>query len=321
MKFKLVIVALSLAFAWSAVSPASAGVRSAPYPLRPRWSVDDQAASSSLRAALPAPAQPTATPEIGVPLSDPYSVFVGTEVIDDFESGIPLGTSGWEAFADEQNPATTLVCGVDSSAAQAGNSSLRVDFYVEPESWASCALRYALPQDLASARGLVFDVRAGATPLLFNVDVYTGPLDARATYRFTVEVVPQVEDGWAHYELIWDQIRGVAWEAQAGQPVDPAAVSGFAFSFDADADVPNTGTLWVDNFGLLGMAEEEQPASEGRPTDDAETGGGASSSARPSPGADTAGGALPRPCGGSIALGLLVIGLAGARSRFFELVL
>jgi len=189
-------------------------------------------------------------------------------LIDNFESGSPSGTNGWESFWDDANPATTLSCGQDSNISQAGNSSLRIDFHIEPESWGTCALMYEGTTGFSGTRGLAFDYLAGASALLFNVDAYAGSPDNRSTYHFTIETVPESVGGWVHMELTWDQILRVDWEENPGSPVDPAEINGFAFGFDTYPDTPNSGTIWIDNITLLDEEEaylNPQPIAEAEP--------------------------------------------------------
>lgn len=187
--------------------------------------------------------------EAVVPAADPPSVF---GIIDNFDSGPPVGTWGWEAFWDESDPATTLSCGVDSSLAQSGSSSLRIDFSIEPESWGTCALFYEHAVSFAGTEGVSFDYHAGAAALIFNIDAHGGSPEARSTYHYKVETVSESVDGWVHMEITWDQILRVDWEENPGTPVDPAEINGFAFGFDTYPDTPNSGTIWIDNIALLG---------------------------------------------------------------------
>ncbi|MBU1662160.1 MAG: hypothetical protein KKD28_11895, partial [Chloroflexi bacterium] len=203
--------------------------------------------------------------------------FASSGLFDDFESdGPPPGTNGWEAFWDEAVP-TTLSCGVDSSVAQAGLSSLRLDFYIEPDSWAACTLLYDENPGLGGIRGLAFDYRATAPALIFDVDAHGGTSDARSTYAYSVETVPESVDGWVHVELTWDQIVRVDWEENPGTPVNPAEINGFAFGFGTYPGTPNSGTIWIDNLSLLGdeISEPSEPEpelyAEESPSDDAES--------------------------------------------------
>ncbi len=265
-----------------------------------RWMTAAPASASASPGAPPPQENPAPTPPQGAAVSPRRNA----APIDDFEGGAPPGTEGWQAYTDEENPNTTLSCGVDSSVARDGISSLRVDFYIEPESWATCALLYDTARDFSAGRGLAFDYRAGTAGLLFDVDVYTGPPDARATYHFTVESLPESVEGWAHYELPWERILGAEWEAQAGHPVDPSQISGFALGFDTLPDTPNTGTLWMDNFALLG-AENSPPAQPQQASP--ETTAATAAATAPPPAAK------PKPglCPGSLSLGLLTALLAG----------
>lgn len=187
--------------------------------------------------------------EQSIPLADPASVF---GIIDDFEAGPPAGTWGWETFWDEGNPATSISCGVDGSLANSGTSSLRIDFHIEPGSWGTCTLFYDNPVGFADTAGIAFDYHAGAAALIFNIDAHGGSPDARSTYHYKVETMPESVGGWVHMELTWDQIVRVEWEENPGSPVDPAEINGFAFGFDTYPDTPNSGTIWIDNFALLG---------------------------------------------------------------------
>ncbi|MEA3349585.1 MAG: hypothetical protein U9Q82_03070, partial [Chloroflexota bacterium] len=245
------------------------------------------------------------------PQPAPQNVAAGG-TIDDFESGAPSGTNGWEAFSDTGSPDTTGSCGVDSSVAQAGTSSLRIDFYVEPESWAACALFYDQTPAFSGTRGLAFDYRSSASAQIFDVNAHGGSPESRSTYYYTIETVPDSVDGWVHLELAWDQIVRVDWEENPGTPVDPVDIRGVAFSFNTYPDTPNLGTIWIDNLTLLGAegeeaaiteSEEETPpqAEETAPTPEEETQLKTESE-------ESAG---RRLCPGSMALSLMTVALAG----------
>ena len=179
-------------------------------------------------------------------------VFSKGSLIDDFESGPPAGTYGWESFWDDANPATTLSCDLDQSMAQAGSNSLRIDFHVEPESWGTCVLMYDNDSPgFGGTRGLAFDYYADAVDIHFNVDAYGGAPDSRSTYHHSLDAAPESLAGWVHVELTWDQIVRVEWEENPGSPIDPTEINGFAFGFDASIGTPNAGTLWIDNLILL----------------------------------------------------------------------
>lgn len=209
------------------------------------------------------------TPVEGNPLTN----FAQGGVIDNFESGSPSGTSGWEAFWDESVP-TTLSCGADSSVAQSGTSSLRIDFYIEPDSWGTCALLADQRLSLDNTNGISFDYHASDANLTFDFDAHSGSPDARSTYFYTVATTSKSMNDWEHIELTWDQIVRVDWEENPGTPVDPTQINGFAFGFGAPTDVPIGGTIWIDNIMLL--KQGEIPDSEEVNAPNQETGDDAS---------------------------------------------
>jgi len=242
-------------------------------------------------------------------------------VIDDFDSGIPPGTNGWEAFWDEASE-SSLSCNVDDSIYQSGASSLRIDFQIEPDGWATCPLFFDNPPGFPDSRGITFDYHASSQSLIFNFDALTGRPGASETYNFTVETVPSSVDGWVHYELTWDQIVGVDWEANSGQPVSPSEVIGFAYGFTSHTDAPNTGTIWIDNLNLLTSEpslppdpeENSNPPEEAQeeafsPPDSSEDEGDEKSQREDEESAESNGG--PNLCPGSTAMIGLTILAAG----------
>ncbi len=255
--------------------------------------------------------------ETSEPLADPHSVFVGSNLIDDFEADPPPGTNGWESFWDQADSGTTLSCGVDSSVAQSGTSSLRIDFHVEPESWASCTLFYDQAPGLGGTQGVSFDYRASDAALLFNVDAHGGNLEARSTYHYIVETVPESVDGWVHMELTWDQIVRVDWEENPGSPVDPVEINGFAFGFNTYPDTSNSGTIWIDNFALLGAEDEPTSPEEAEAAPQAEeqeSAAAAESESQPKSEEPASDG--PSLCPGSMALiGIAFAGVASVSKR------
>ncbi|MBT3389833.1 MAG: hypothetical protein HN413_05420 [Chloroflexi bacterium] len=216
-----------------------------------RWIANAPTAPAPEQEAQTQPEAGEANSEQGVPLSDPGWVFGVGALVDDFESGPPPGTEGWQAFWDDATPITTLSCGIDSSLAQAGSASLRINFHIEPDSWGTCALMYDSAPGFGNSSGIAFDYRASEAALLFNLDAYGGNPEARATYHYVIETVPESVDGWVHVELTWDQIVRVDWEENAGQAINPAEINGFAIGFSTYSDVPNSGTVWVDNLEIF----------------------------------------------------------------------
>jgi len=243
------------------------------------------------------PPEATSPPESeSPPEAEPVNLAPG--VIDNFEDGAPPYTGGWEAFTDEANPDTTLSCGVDSSVAAEGSGSLRIDFYIEPDSWAACALFYDQIFDWSDSAGITFRYRADAPEHEFAVTVHGGTPDESTSYQHIIETAPESTEGWVSVELTWDQILGVEWEDDVNNPVDPAEITGISFEFDAE-DEPNTGTLWVDS---LTRWDEATPAGTAETAASPEAGSDQPQSESEAP---TEGGGLP--CMGSSLLGAAML--------------
>ncbi len=209
-----------------------------------------------------APAPPAVQPPVP-------GVTSGAAALAGFEAGEPA----WEAYRDETTP-TTIACAPESGSAYAGSAALRLDFNVSPNAWATCARMYESPQDWSAAPGLAFQLRAGQAGLVFNVDLYAGPPEARETYLYTLETPPDAAQGWIPITLTWDQFHRADWEADAGTPFARSnQVSGMAFGFNTYPDTPNTGVLWVDELRLSGGEQtpaqpaptQEQPAQPAAP--------------------------------------------------------
>ena len=172
-------------------------------------------------------------------------------VIDDFESGIPSGTNGWEGYRDEST-STTIRCEADAGTAQSGSQSLILDYDVAVNSWATCALFYGEQQDWSSADGLTLYYHAMEAGKGFDFHVYTGTIEQHDTYVYSIVPVPESVSGWVPVSLLWSDFHGVDWEANAGKPfTGQGALIGLAFGFNSSEDVVNKGTLWVDDLFLL----------------------------------------------------------------------
>jgi hypothetical protein len=191
----------------------------------------------------------------------PAGTFPEGGMIDDFEGSPPAETGGWEAYGAEGTQ-TTIACGKDSSFAQSGNGSLRIEFNVTPNDWATCALYYGEIPDFRDTEGVSFDYHANEAGFLFDVDIVGGSPAAHETYLYTIETVPESVEEWVHMEIPWSQILGAEWEAYAGVPIDPAEINGFIFGFQTPIDAPNSGILWIDNLRVLGGAPLDQPEAE-----------------------------------------------------------
>jgi len=172
------------------------------------------------------------------------------QIIDNFENEIPAGTNGWEAYFDEATN-SSLTCSKDDSQSQTGEFSMRIDFKVEPDGWATCPLFFTSPPAFEIFDGISFDYHASEPGLVFNFDALTGQPGASSSYYYGIETVPESFDGWVHLDLYWDQIVGVDWEENPGIAVDPTEIMGLSFGFSTYEGTPNIGTIWIDNLSLF----------------------------------------------------------------------
>ncbi len=187
-------------------------------------------------------------------------------LIDDFEGGAPIGTDGWQAYRDEETT-TSMRCQSDTGTAASGSRALMLDFDVVANSWATCALSYHNVQDWSSSEGLTFHLFASQPGLLFNVDIYAGSREAQETYLYTIESPPEGAAGWIPFSLRWSDFHRADWEENAGTSfTKPDEILGLAFGLATLQDAPNTGTLWIDDLSLIGLATTpagEVPAQNG----------------------------------------------------------
>jgi hypothetical protein len=275
---------------------------------------------AGLAALPPAGAVPTIEPEVVLepPPAEPppaAAAAVAT-LIDDFE-GPPAGSSsGWQAFRDEATP-TQISC-VPGSAPAGDGSALQIEFDVAADGWATCALFFDETQAWAAADGLSFRLQAAAAGLVFNVDLYAGPEEARESYVYTVEVPPDSVGNWVPIRLHWADFHRVDWEENAGAPfAAPGRVSGLAFGFETFPDTTNSGLIWVDDLSLAVGEVAAPAASEAAPATSEAT---AVTLPEAEPPADepaaTPAGATGGPCpAGVLALGLALVPVFRRRKR------
>ncbi|MEW5868085.1 MAG: carbohydrate binding domain-containing protein [Chloroflexota bacterium] len=271
-------------------------------------------------AAVPPPEE-TALPIAPPPTAAPGGAGTYTSnLIDDFEGGIPEGSEGWMAYRDEATR-SAISCSAESGAAYAGNAAMHIRFAIEANSWGTCALLYNEHHSWESSRGLSLYVHASQPAMVFSVDAYRGPIDSKETYLFEVETTQEMVDGWVKLELPWDMLRRADWEESPGAPYVPNQVVGMAFGFGTFPDAPNEGEIWVDDVSLMGseapvVAPTEAPALPPEPTATSQT---AVEPTAAAPTEEPASGGGGRLCPGSMALGALalvgVVWGAGRRRR------
>ena len=208
-----------------------------------RWIAASDQLAPPTESPIPAePTQPSGEepiPENTIPPIAPTT----SALINDFD-GVPPGTDGWQAFWDETTP-TTFTCTPE-------NGALHLTFDIAANSWATCPLFFQAPFDGSAYQGLTFRYRADAPARLFDVTAYGGTVEVSTSYQYTLESTPESVDAWIPVTLTWDQLLGVDWEADAGNPINPAQITGVSIGFSTQPDTPNQGELWMDDLGWVG---------------------------------------------------------------------
>jgi hypothetical protein len=247
----------------------------------------------------PAQSAPVATTESQAePQPGPSS---GSRWIDDFDANSLPKASPWEGFRDEAS-SSSVTCEVGAGTGRAGNS-LHFNFDVVANSWGTCATFFETPQSWNAGDMLIFYLNANQGGLLFDVDLYTGSAENRATYVFTIEAPAASAADWVPMEINLDAFQRASWEENAGAVLTPSdKVVGMAFGVAAPEDAPSVGEVWVDDLQFSGAGSvAEQP--EAVPT-------AAPDNGQP----DESGEDQPKsgpslPCTGGLVLPLLFLGL------------
>ncbi len=186
-------------------------------------------------------------------------------VIDDFEQGPLPGTSGWEAYFQD-NADTTLSCAPDASRAVNGSNSLQFKFDVMANTWATCGIYYDSVKDWSGGQGISFYLQSDRAEIYFDVDLYGGTPGGHTTYVHGLATSTQNTNEWTLVQIPWSEILRAEWEENAGTPFNPAEVTGFSIGLSAPENSRVTGTLWLDDLALMGPESNEppvvQPATE-----------------------------------------------------------
>jgi hypothetical protein len=245
---------------------------------------------------VPPPDQnPTTSAPTEPPVNLPPLTSVG--VIDNFEGGSPAGTGGWEGYFQD-NTNTKLTCASESGNAHDGAASLKFEFKVAENSWATCGLYFDATQNWSAGQGISFYVRADRAGISFDVDLYGGNPGGRTTYAFHTQTPAGSENGWVPVEIPWAEILRVEWEENAGTPFNPAEVTGFSIGLSSPEKERLNGTIWLDDIQLLGTQPiPPQPTIEASATSESDSGSGG------------------LPCLGGMILPLIFVGAAWVLRR------
>ena len=164
-------------------------------------------------------------------------------IIDDFEGISPE----WAAFMEEST-GTRLSFIRDSSQSHSGGKSLRIDYHVAPESWATCSLVLAEPADWRKARGLSVWVHASESGQPVTLTVYQGrSSESLSHFELKTSTTADAVSGWQRISATWDQLKPPPWEGEGSTPFDPGSAMGIAFAFSGG----EKGCLWVDDIRFM----------------------------------------------------------------------
>ena len=164
-----------------------------------------------------------------------------------FSESFESGADRWEAYNDEGG-STRLDCATSSDESFGGTQSLKLDFDVAKDGWATCGITFEGAQNWGSSQGLSFAVRANAPGAVIHVDVYAAAGEERQSYCFAL---PSSDSGgeWTTVQIPWSEFKRVDWEENAGQPfASTDQVTGIAFGIPSQGQ----GVVWVDEIQLLG---------------------------------------------------------------------
>lgn len=257
--------------------------------------------SPPTESAAAEPAQEQGEPQSAAPPPSGGTAVQG--MIDDFESGSPVGTNGWETYWSEDIPAS-ITCTADPQNAYGGSQSLFLNFDLSANAWATCPLFYDSQQDWSSAEGLSFYLRAQEPGLVFDIDIYAGDPSERETYLFTIETTQESVDGWVPINLYWSDFHRADWEENAGAEFSKAAeIVGLAFGMGTYPDTPSKGTIWVDELALMGQAVEQASSPDVEPQTVQEA------QDVPQDTQEDSGRRISLPCGSAFALPMIMLGL------------
>lgn len=208
------------------------------------------------------PAEPPVAASSAPENSQPGSAQVSS-LIDDFENGPLAGTSGWEAYYQDDTD-TALGCIKDSSLARSGANSLKFEFDVAANSWATCGIYYDSIQNWSNERGVSFYLRASRADIPFDVDLFGGTPGARTSYIYRATTPAESTNNWALVQIPWGEIARAEWEENPGTPLNPAEVTGFAIGLSTPENSRISGTIWLDDLSL--MSEETSDAPDVQPS-------------------------------------------------------
>jgi len=177
------------------------------------------------------------------PARAPSKPVIPGGIIDDFEKEDPE----WKAFMDESTR-TRLVSVRDSSRSHSGKTSLRIEYHVVPESWATCSLVLPAPADWRKARGLIAWIHTPEPGQPVTLTAYQGKSsDNLSHFELKIMSTEEAVSGWQKISATWDQLKPPPWEGDESTCFDPGSAMGVAFAFSGG----EKGHFWVDDVGFM----------------------------------------------------------------------
>ncbi|MBI5353733.1 MAG: hypothetical protein HZB50_13910 [Chloroflexi bacterium] len=205
-----------------------------------RWKIGQPIAVSTQAAAVVESTQPSQEVQLQT-----------STLIDDFEQGSPSGTSGWEFYFQDDTD-TTLKCAQDSSRANHGANSLKFEFDVAGNSWASCGIYFDSVMNWSGGQGISFYMQSSGAGIPFDVNLFGGTPGARSTYVYHAVASQESTNDWALVQINWDEILRSEWEENPGTQFDPAEVTGFAIGLSTPENSRISGNIWIDDLSTMG---------------------------------------------------------------------
>ena len=175
-------------------------------------------------------------------------------LVDDFEGAV----DAWAAFRDEGKE-TRLTFTRDQEVKHGGAASLRIEYDLAPESWATCSRVHGQPRDWSNFQGLSLYVRVEKPGQPITVVVYGGKSgDDLQHFEVRFKAGQAAVGAWQRLDVRWQDLRLPAWQGDAQSRFDPRSAMGVALAFASSEGARNTGRLWIDDVTLLPPAKRER---------------------------------------------------------------
>jgi len=222
---------------WVATAPKTAPpAPSTPAPEKPAVATTPEPKGESPKAE---PAKPEAAKAAGI--------------VDDFEGAV----DAWAVFRDEGKE-TRLTFVQDRKVKHRGAASLRIEYDLAAESWATCSRVHTQPRDWSGFQGLRLYVRVEKEGQPFTVVVYGGKSgDDLQHFEVRFTAGKAAVGGWQRFDVRWQDLRLPEWQGDAQRRFAPRSAMGVALAFSSPEGGRNIGRLWIDDVTLLSSPEQE----------------------------------------------------------------